>query len=139
MINFLKEMSLPMTTKEAKLLNPQALAFVGDSVHTLFVRSSMVTTFAVKPNDLHKMASNYIKASGQSDTVEKMLPLLTEEETDIFKRARNYKTKMQAKNAEVLDYKRATGYEAVIGYLYLTHSFDRLKTMLELSIATKSE
>lgn len=115
---------------EARVYNPQTLAFVGDAVHTLFVRGKISTLHHLKPNELHKASTEYIKASGQSEMVEILLTLLTEDEKDIFRRARNYKTNNIAKNASVGDYKRATGFEAVIGYLYLTGQHDRINEIL---------
>lgn len=119
-----------VSIEEAKNYNPQVLAFVGDAVHTLYVRKSVATKFHAKPNDVHKVATEYIKASGQSEMVDKMLPMLNDIEHDIFRRARNYKTNNIAKNAKVIDYKRATGFEAVIGYLYITGQHERMSEIL---------
>ncbi len=120
-----------VSVEEAKNYNPQVLAFVGDAVHTLYVRTFVATQMHAKPNDVHKVATEYIKASGQSEMVEKMLPMLNDVEHDVFRRARNYKTNNIAKNAKVIDYKRATGFEAVIGFLYITGQHDRIKQILQ--------
>ena len=116
---------------DIKNMNPQALAFVGDAVHTLYIREHVVNKFAGKPNDLHAISTKYIKASGQSDMVDKLLPLLDDDELDVFRRARNYKTNNIAKNAKVSDYKRATGLEAVVGYIYLCGDKERLDFILK--------
>ena len=123
-----------LTVQEAKNLNPQVLAFVGDSVYTLFVRTMLAEKFDVKSGKLHTLANEYVKAGGQSDALEKILEILTEDELAIFKRARNYKTHSVAKNANVIDYKRATGFEAVVGYIYLIGNYERLNQILTICI-----
>lgn len=123
-----------LTNQEAKNLNPQVLAFVGDSVYTMFIRTMLAEKFDVKSGKLHTLANEYVKAGGQSDAVERVLQILTEEELAIFKRARNYKTHSVAKNATVVDYKRATGFEALVGYLYLIGNYERLNQILNLSV-----
>ncbi len=123
-----------ITEAEARVTNPQVLAFVGDAVHTLYVRGACVLNLNVKPNQLHLTATNYIKASGQSDKVSSILPVLNEVEHEVYKRARNYKTNNIAKNATVGDYKRATGFEAVIGYLYLSGQHERMIQLLQISV-----
>ena len=113
-------------------LNPQSLAFVGDAVFSLYIRQRIVLADEVNVNLQHKLTTNYVKASGQSEIIAKISELLTEEELKIFKRARNYKTNNIAKNAKVVDYKRATGLEALIGYLYLTGNNNRLTELLNI-------
>jgi len=119
---------------DIKNYNPQVLAFVGDAVHTLYVREYVARKHQGKANDLHAVATKYIKASGQSEMVERLMPMLTDDELDVFRRARNYKTNNIAKHATVGDYKRATGFEAVLGYLYLTGNKDRLNEILKLVV-----
>ena len=123
----------------ARNLNPQVLAFVGDGVYSLYIRHKMVCNQDIKGKDLHNHVTNYVKASGQSNFINKLLPLFTEKEMSVFKRARNYKTVSTAKNASIVDYRRATGFEAVIGYLYLIGEMDRLNEILSLSIGEKDE
>lgn len=124
---------------EVRTLNPQVLAFVGDGVYSLFVRHKIVFSSDLKGKDLHNQVTNYVKASGQSNFIEKILPLLDETELTVFKRARNHKTLSQSKNANIIDYRRATGLEAVIGYLYLCGKFERLNFLLNLSVGEKNE
>lgn len=124
-----------LTKFDAKNLNPQVLAFVGDSVYTLFIRTMLTEEFDVKSGKLHTLANEYVKATGQSEVLNKILPILTEEEMDIFKRARNYKTHSVAKNASVVDYKRATGLEGLIGYLYLIGDYSRLNEILNICVS----
>lgn len=117
---------------KAKKLNPQILAFVGDGVYTLYIRSMLSVSHDLKGGQMHSLTTNYVKAHGQSDVMEKLMPLLNETELAIFKRARNYKTANTAKHASVIDYRRATGFEAVLGYLFLTGNTNRLNEILSL-------
>ena len=125
--------------KECKNLNPQVLAFVGDGVYSLYIRHKILLSENIKGKELHSQVTNYVKAKGQSDFIERLLPTLSEEELAIYKRARNHKTLSQAKNANIVDYKRATGLEAVIGYLYLSGKIDRLNEILKLSMGEDNE
>ena len=122
----------PQEKNKVKQMNPLVLAFVGDGVETLFVRSKVALSCGEKANALHKKAAAEVNAHAQSEQVERILPYLTEEETEIYHRARNSKSRHHAKNFSVTDYRRASGWEAVIGYLYLTGETDRLKELFEL-------
>src|SRR5690554_2371788 len=113
----------------------QSLAFVGDSVHTLFVRTKLMLSNDAKSGQLHTLANKFVKADGQSSAIDELLKILTETEQEIYKRARNYKTQNIAKNAKLSEYKKATGFEAVLGYLYLTNQKERLMLLLEQSYA----
>ena len=125
--------------KEVKNLNPQVLAFVGDGVYSLYIRHKVVLNEGLKGKDLHARVTNFVKASGQSNFISKLLPLLSSEELQVFKRARNHKTLSQSKNANIVDYKRATGLEALLGYLYLSGKYDRLNEILKISIGEHDE
>lgn len=118
--------------KTARKSNPQMLAFIGDAVFSLYVRTEVCLFNNVKANELHKLSTNYVKASGQSDFMERLLPNLNEFEMEVYKRARNYKTANIAKNAKVNDYKRATGLEALLGYLFLCGKNERLNEILRM-------
>lgn len=120
-----------MSVQDAKILNPQVLAFVGDGVYTMYVRNLIVLNNAGKSGELHKLTAKYVKAKTQSETIEKLLPTLTEDETDVFRRGRNYKTQSTAKNSSVQEYHRATGFEAVLGFLYLSGQKERLNQILK--------
>lgn len=124
---------------DARNLNPQVLAFVGDGVYSLYIRHKLVTTSTLKGKDLHNSATNFVKAKGQSNFIDKLLPVFNEEEMAVFKRARNHKTLSQAKNQNIIDYRRATGLEAVLGYLYITGQMDRLNEILKLSVGENNE
>lgn len=115
---------------KVKVMNPQVLAFVGDSVYTLYVRSFLACSHDEKSGKLHLLANEYVKAHGQSNRVAMLEKELNEEEIEIYKRARNYRTKSVAKNQKVGEYHRATGLEAVVGYLYLSGQVERLTYLL---------
>ena len=123
-----------ISENEAKLKNPQVLAFIGDAVYSLYIRNYIVLNNAGKSGELHKLSTRFVKAKSQSETIEKLLPLFTEAEHDIFRRGRNYKTQSVAKNSSVQEYHRATGFEAVLGYLYLSGQFDRLNELLKIGV-----
>ena len=123
-----------LTEGEAKLVNPQVLAFVGDGVYTMYVRNMVALSSKAKSGELHKTTASFVKATQQSHVIDRILPLLNESEQDIFRRGRNYKTHSVAKNASVVDYRRATGFEAVIGYLYLTGNMEKLNAILEVCV-----
>lgn len=137
MKNYFNFNSLEMA--DLKKENPQVLAFVGDGVYTLFIRNKIVLEHKAKSGELHKLTTDYVKASKQSVAIEKLLPIFTEDELAIYKRARNYKTASVAKNASVQEYKRATGFEAVLGYLYLAGQADRLNEILSMCVGEDNE
>ena len=119
-----------MTIEQAKMLSPLSLAFVGDAVYTLYARSKVIQHSDAKNGALHTEATKLVKASGQAEIADAILGLLNEEEMGVFKRARNSKTHSVAKNASIGDYKKATGFEALVGFLYLTGQEERLKFLI---------
>lgn len=123
----------PMTEQRARECNPQVLAFVGDAVHTLYIRTLLSESSTAKSNALHKITSSKVKASAQSEKIEKLFDKLTEKEKYYYKRGRNAHTGATAKNATVIEYRKASGFEALLGYLYLTGKYERLKEILDQS------
>ena len=117
--------------QKAKNLSPVTLAFVGDAVYSLYVREKLVLSTDFSTGELQKMTSATVSAHGQSELLAKVQPLFTEEENDIFKRGRNAKKSTRSKNASVVEYNRSTGFEAVLGYLYLTGQYQRISELLE--------
>ena len=128
-----------ISENELKSLSPQVLAFVGDAVYSLYIRHKIVLTENLKGKDLHTRVISFVKASGQSNFTQNLLPNLTEDELHVYKRARNHKTQKKKKNANIVDYKRATGLEALIGYLYLSGKTERLNEILKNSVGEKDE
>ncbi|MDE5679757.1 MAG: ribonuclease III [Lachnospiraceae bacterium] len=115
--------------------SPLTFAYVGDAVYDLIIRTVVVERANRSANALHKKTSSIVKAKTQSDMIEAVLLHLTEEEKEIYKRGRNAKPHTMAKNASVSDYRRATGFEALIGYLYLTGNFDRILVLVKEGLA----
>ncbi len=114
----------------ARSLSPITLAFVGDAVYTLFVREKIVFHSDLKGAELNRRTSLEVKATAQAKFIDEIMPLLTEEEISIFKRARNAKKNTRAKSATVCEYNKSTGFEALVGYLYLIGETDRLNYLL---------
>ena len=112
---------------DAKLLSPLVWAYVGDSVYELFVRTKLTNKSNAKPQKLHIESIKYVKAKAQADILKRIQDNLTEEEKDIVRRGRNTENHHVAKNANIADYSQSTGFEALIGYLYLTKQDERLE------------
>ena len=116
--------------KTASNVNPIVLAFLGDAVYTLYVRENLVLSGDRKSGKMNELAVGKVNAVSQAKFMRSILPLLNEDELAVFKRARNVKKTSKSKNAPVVDYNISTGFEAVIGYLYLTGNTERLKFLL---------
>ena len=108
------------------------LAFIGDAVHTLFVRDNVVKTNNLLLKDYHKKSASLCRAKAQAERLDLVLNLLTQEEADIVRRARNAKVHTIAKHSDIETYKKSTSYEALIGYLYLKGDFKRLNQILKI-------
>lgn len=119
---------------EVKLMKPLVWAYIGDSVYELFIRMNLVSKTNLDPHRLHIETIKYVKAKAQAVTLQKIYENLTEEEKQIVRRGRNAEAHHLPKNAELAEYKYATAFEALIGYLYLTKQDERLKEILEISI-----
>ncbi|MGN0255710.1 MAG: Mini-ribonuclease 3 [Chordicoccus sp.] len=131
----LRERFIPdKTEKEAGSYSPLVLAFIGDSAYELLVRTMLVNPGNARPNDLNRHKMSLVKADAQSDMMDVLEPLLTDAESRIYHRGRNAKSYTTAKNATVADYRRATGFEALIGYLYLTGQGDRMMELVSTGI-----
>lgn len=123
-----------MTEEEAGSYSPLVLAFLGDSVYEIAVRTMLVHHGNARPNDLNARKNHLVKASAQSKMMEKIEPLLTEKEESIYKRGRNAKSYTMAKHASVADYRRATGFEALMGYLYLCGQTQRYLSLIQAGL-----
>ncbi len=121
----------PMESAQAEKMHPMALAFVGDAVHTLYVRTLVTESHGGShTGELHRLTTETIAAVAQSAASDRIAPLFNEIETNIFRRARNCRIQTSAKHAANAEYRRASGLEAVLGYLYLTGQTERLCTFL---------
>ena len=116
---------------QAKNISPVTLAFVGDAVYSLYVREKLVFESDYKTGELNKLAVKEVKASSQALFIKEIMPILTEEELLIYKRARNAKKSTKAKSASVVEYNMSTGFEALLGFLYVTGQYDRLNFIFE--------
>ena len=114
----------------ANNISPVVLAFVGDAVYSLFVREKLVFSCDYKPGQLNKLAVEYVNAISQSNFIKEIMPLLTEEELNVYKRGRNAKKTTKSKSASVAEYNASTGFEALLGYLYVIGEYDRISFLL---------
>lgn len=120
--------------QDIRAYSPLTLAYVGDGIYDLIIRTVAVERANRRVNDLNKITVQYVKAPAQAKIVEALQPFLTEEEMEIYRRGRNAKPHSSAKNASQSEYHKATGFEALIGYLYLTGSMDRLLELVKVGI-----
>ena len=116
--------------KDIRSYSPLVLADIGDGIYDLIIRSMLVGKGNAHVNDLHRRASHLVKAHTQSEIIKVLIPNLTEEELSIYKRGRNAKSPTMAKNATMSDYRRATGFEALIGFLYLENRMERMMELI---------
>lgn len=113
---------------------PLVLAYIGDAIYEAYTRERILMQNPDMPaHKLHIENIKYVKAQAQSNSVSAIEPLLTEAEITVFKRGRNAKSKASPKNADILDYRRATGLEALFGYLHLSGKKDRLAELMKLA------
>ena len=114
--------------------SPLALAFMGDSVYEIIIRSIVVQEANRPAGQLNKIKVKYVNAAAQAKIIEFLEPFLTDEESDVYKRGRNAKSYTSAKNQSVNDYRKATGLEALCGYLYLKGDMERLIDLLKKGV-----
>lgn len=119
-----------ISERDAQNLNAVTLAFVGDAVYSLYVREKLVISTTFSTGMLQKLTSGEVSAHGQSELLERLAPKFTQTEADIFRRGRNAKKPTRSKNATVAEYNKSTGFEAVLGYLYLTGQYKRISQLL---------
>ena len=116
--------------QDPKSMSPLTLAFIGDTVFDLIVRTRVIEEGNAPVRKLHHTASSLVNATTQSHIMKLIMPELTEEETAVFKRGRNAKSYTSAKNANINDYRIATGLEALIGWLYLSGNMERIYELI---------
>lgn len=126
------------SSDEARRLNPLQLALVGDAVFEIYIRTYILSNNTeLSAHKMHVEAIKYVKAKSQSIIIKDIEEILKEDEIHIYKRGRNTKSATIPKNANVIDYRNATGFEALLGYLYLIGNKERLAYILEKSIEIK--
>lgn len=126
---------VPQTKASASQMNALSLAFVGDGVHTLYVRGRCIKSFDLKANKMDAYCRKFVSAKGQVVAFNAIEPLLDDTEQNIARRARNSHPSNSPKNATQAEYMIATAFEAVIGFLYACEDYERLSELLELSFA----
>ena len=120
--------------KDIRSFSPLTLAYIGDAVYEIVIRTIIVEKGNAPVNKLHHKASSLVKAVAQKEAMEKIFPLLTEEEEAVYKRGRNAKSYTSAKNASVIDYRIATGFEALMGFLYLMGRNERMLELVKIAV-----
>ena len=122
--------------KDIRTYSPLALAYIGDGIYDLVIRTMVVVRANMPAQKLHHLTIQYVSARAQSGIIQNLLQagILTEEEVDIYHRRRNAEPHTMAKNATVAEYKQATGFEALLGYLYLTGHMERLLELVKEGI-----
>ena len=123
--------------QDVRAYSPLTLAYIGDAVYEMIIRTIIVERGNAPVNKLHKRSASLVKAPAQAAMMVVIEPMLTEEETHIFKRGRNAKSYTSAKNASMIDYRIATGFEALVGYLYLSDRYDRIVTLVKAGLENK--
>ena len=132
-ISYLRE-QFQLENRDIKTYSPLALAYIGDGIYALLIRTIVISEGNCQPEKLHKKSASLVKAEKQSQMMGIIEPLLTEEEQAVFKRGRNAKSYTMAKNATMSDYRRATGFEALMGYLYLTDQMNRMIDLIKTGL-----
>lgn len=122
------------TEVDIKTYSPLTLAYIGDAIYDLMIRTVVVERGNRAANGLHKTTSRIVNAGTQAAMIEALAEDLTEEEMAVYKRGRNAKSYTVAKNASIGDYRKATGMEALLGYLYLTDRMDRAISLVKLGL-----
>lgn len=119
---------------DVRSYSPLALAYIGDAVYELIIRTVVVERANRSTNELHKRTTKIVNAKTQAELIEALQEYLTEEEQAVYKRGRNAKSYTMAKNATMADYRKATGMEALVGYLYLQNKMDRVLELVRLGM-----
>ncbi|MCD8380757.1 MAG: ribonuclease III [Lachnospiraceae bacterium] len=124
-----------MPCPDANSYSSLALAYIGDCIYDLVIRSLVVGKNHTSVNDLHHKTIHYVKAESQAHVADALKEYLTPEEADVYRRARNAKSNTKAKNASIVAYRKATGLEALIGYLYIRNQNDRILELITLGLS----
>ena len=119
---------------DIRTYSPLTLAYIGDDVFDLIIRTIVVNKGNTSPNKLHSNTIQYVSARAQSNILDSIMPIITDEEKDIARRGRNSKPHSKAKNASTIDYLKATALESVVGYLYLKDDMERIFELIKYGI-----
>ena len=119
---------------DIRTFSPLALAYIGDSVFDIIVRTKVIAKGNVPVSKMHKACSDVVRASAQAQLLDAIAEDLTPEEEEVVRRGRNAKSKTTAKNASVIDYRNATALEALLGYLYMTGEIQRMQELVKIGL-----
>lgn len=135
-LSLLRQLKKEFGCKEVDIrtYSPLALAYIGDSIYDVIIRTVVLERGNQSVKKLHRTAVRYVNAGTQARMAEALQEMLTEEEEDVYRRGRNTKSNSTAKNASVTDYRKATGLEALLGYLYLQDRTDRAVELVKLGL-----
>ena len=125
---------LDMQHTEPSQLSPLVLAYIGDSIYDLVIKTWVIEQGNMQVNKLNKKTSSIVKAESQSAMIGVIEPMLSEHEEAVYMRGRNAKSYTSAKNASIGDYRRATGFEALMGYLYLSGQYERMMELVKAGL-----
>lgn len=131
--------NLKIKDVDIRTYSPLLLAYVGDAVYDLAIRTYVVSSGNVSNNKLHNETIKFVSAKAQAKIIDKLMPSLSEEETAIYRRGKNAKPNSTAKNASLAEYLKATGFEALIGYLYLSDKEERMIELIKMGIGVINE
>lgn len=131
--SYLKE-QFAIPDVDIRTYSPLTLAYIGDGIFDLVIRSLVVAGGNTRAGELHRRTSRIVRAHTQAAMMEVLLPQLDEEETEVYRRGRNAKSPTMAKNATMADYRKATGFEALMGWLYLRDEFARLVELIKIGV-----
>lgn len=133
------ENTLQLKEVDVNTYSPLVLAYIGDCVFDLVIKSMVISAGNKQVHKLHEETSRYVQASSQSKMMRAMQPCLSEEEHAVYRRGRNAKSVSPAKNQSITDYRRATGFEALIGFLYLKREYARLMELVKIGLENLKE
>ena len=119
-----------LSSKDWKLYSPLTLAYLGDAVYEMVIRTICVKRTNMQTQRLHRKVTGYVSAKAQAKMMDALIGELTEEEESIYRRGRNSKPYTKAKNASMEEYLKATGFEALVGYLYLQKEYERMNALI---------
>ncbi|MCI6466044.1 MAG: ribonuclease III [Faecalicatena sp.] len=124
---------------DAASYSPLVLAYIGDCIYDLIIKTMIISRGNKQVHKLHEETSRFVQASTQSLMMRKMQEHLTEEEHAVYRRGRNAKSVSPAKNQSITDYRRATGFEALLGYLYLKKEYQRVMDLVKIGLESLDE
>ena len=128
-----------LSSKDWKLYSPLTLAYLGDAVYEMVIRTICVKRTNMQTQKLHRKVTGYVSAKAQAKMMDALIGELTEEEERIYRRGRNSKPYTKAKNASMEEYLKATGFEALVGYLYLQKEYERMNALIAHGIEALQE